>query len=362
MLFRSGTPITDYKIERSTGNNVWTTIPHVASSATTFSDTGLSQNTNYSYRVSAINAVGTSDFSSASSPITTWNIPDTIASVTASAGNMQASLSWAAPANHGATITDYSIQYSSNNGKTWTAFNDGASSSTTATITSLAKGTSYIFRVAATNAVGTGLFSSASNYITTWNVPGTPTGLTATVTSSSQINLSWSKPSDGGTPITDYKIERSTGNNVWSTIPHVASSATTFSDTGLSANTSYSYRVSAINAVGTGSASSTAKATTLTAAPTVPGQPTNLVAKAGVSKISLTWTAPSDGGSPITGYKIQRSTDNTNWSTLVSSTGTKNTSYTDSGLLAGAKYYYKVSAINKIGTGPASTSAFATVK
>ena len=84
--------------------------------------------------------------------------------------------------------------------------------------------------------------------------------------------------------------------------------------------------------------------------------------RSGVSKISLTWTAPSDGGSPITGYKIQTSTDNTNWSTLVSSTGTKNTSYTDSGLLAGAKYYYKVSAINKIGTGPASTSAFATVK
>ncbi|MGH2512526.1 MAG: fibronectin type III domain-containing protein, partial [Candidatus Limnocylindrales bacterium] len=94
--------------------------------------------------------------------------------------------------------------------------------------------------------------------------PGAPTGLAATA-SSSQINLSWTAPANnGGSAIMGYMIERSTDSGTtWSTISSsTGSTATTYYDTGLAASTAYTYQVSAINGIGTGSPSNTASATT----------------------------------------------------------------------------------------------------
>lgn len=99
----------------------------------------------------------------------------------------------------------------------------------------------------------------------TATTPQPPTGLSAVAVSSSQINLSWNAPTNnGGSAITGYKIERSTnGGSTWSTlVANTASTSTAFSDTGLAANTLYTYRVSAINNIGTSNPSSTAYATT----------------------------------------------------------------------------------------------------
>lgn len=99
----------------------------------------------------------------------------------------------------------------------------------------------------------------------TANAPQPPTNLSADTASSSQINLSWSAPTNnGGSAITGYKIERSTDSgSMWSTlVANTASTSTTFADTGLTANTSYTYRVSAINNIGTSNPSNTASATT----------------------------------------------------------------------------------------------------
>ena len=95
--------------------------------------------------------------------------------------------------------------------------------------------------------------------------PQPPTELTANAISASRINLTWTAPTDdGGLPITGYSIGRSADSGViWSTIvSNTASTATIYSDTGLLANMTYTYRVSAINSVGSSAPSDTAFATT----------------------------------------------------------------------------------------------------
>ncbi|CUR52255.1 putative spherulin 4 [Nitrosotalea devaniterrae] len=197
--------------------------------------------------------------------------------------------------------------------------------------------------------------------------PSAPTGLAATATSSSQINLSWTAPSNnGGSAITGYKIERSLDNgSTWNTIvSNTGSVLTTYSNTGLTASTPYTYRVSAINPVGSSTPSSIASATTTSGTvTTVPQQPTGLATSVvSSSQINLSWTAPvNNGGSAITGYKIEKSTDaGTTWVTISANTASVSTTYSDTGLTASTPYTYRVSAINPVGTGSPSNTASAT--
>jgi hypothetical protein len=84
----------------------------------------------------------------------------------------QAALSWTAPTiNGGAAITDYSIQYSSNAGSSYTTFTHTASTATSATITGLTTG-SYLFRIAAVNSVGTGSYVTSSSTSVTGSAGG----------------------------------------------------------------------------------------------------------------------------------------------------------------------------------------------
>src|SRR3989441_1269739 len=96
----------------------------------------------------------------------------------------------------------------------------------------------------------------------------------------------------------------------------------------------------------------------LSAPPTPPSAPQNLAATGGNAQVTLTWQAPaSDGGSPITNYKIYRglapSTE-----TLLTTVGNVLT-YTDSAVTNGVTYYYQVSAVNAAGEGPRSNEASA---
>ena len=94
-------------------------------------------------------------------------VPPAPTGVAATPGNAQAALSWTAPTVLAQTpITDYTIQYSSDSGSSWTTFSDGASAATSATVTGLTNGTAYTFRVAGVNAVGTGSYSTASSAAT----------------------------------------------------------------------------------------------------------------------------------------------------------------------------------------------------
>lgn len=96
----------------------------------------------------------------------TYNItvqapPSVPLNLTATAGNKQVSLSWNTPnSDGGVSITDYIVQYSTD-GNTWTIFNDGVSTSTSATVTGLTNGTLYYFQVAAINSIGTGPYTNS---------------------------------------------------------------------------------------------------------------------------------------------------------------------------------------------------------
>ncbi len=103
---------------------------------------------------------------------------------------------------------------------------------------------------------------SAYVFVTSSSVPDQVTGLNATATSKTTIDLKWNTPADSGSPITGYKIERMSEFGGGGSVFITSSTATTFVDTGLTSETQYTYRVSAINAIGTGLASNVASATT----------------------------------------------------------------------------------------------------
>ena len=181
--------------------------------------------------------------------------PPAPTSATATAGNAQATVSWTAPTVLAQTpITDYTLQYSSNSGSSWTTFTRSASTTTSATVTGLTNGTAYTFRVAGVNGVGTGAYSAASASVTpaAGTPPGAPTGLTATG-GNAQISLAWTAPASvGSSAITGYALEYTPSGGSAQTVA-TGSTSTSYTITGLTNGTAYTARVAAVNAAGTGS-------------------------------------------------------------------------------------------------------------
>ena len=112
----------------------------------------------------------------------------------------------------------------------------------------------------------------------------------------------------------------------------------------------------AINASGPGEWSNTAGVTTAT---DVPGPPASLFAVEVATGVQLAWTAPlNDGGSPVSGYRIWRS-DGSMWTQLVADSGTTDTTYLDTMVLALGPgiYFYRVQALTANGPGDYSAAA-----
>ena len=89
--------------------------------------------------------------------------PLQVTGASATAGNNQVALSWSAPDSGGSAIRDYVIEQLDSDGSTWNTLTDGVSTSTSFTVTGLTNGTSYSFRVSATNSIGTGTVSSTAS-------------------------------------------------------------------------------------------------------------------------------------------------------------------------------------------------------
>jgi YVTN family beta-propeller protein len=216
---------------------------------------------------------------SSTSSGTTTTAPSAPTGLTATARNSQVSLSWTAPSSNGSSaITGYDIYRGTTTGGEGTTPVGTASDSTlTYTDTGLTNGQEYFYKVTAVNSVGESPQSNEASATPTApaTAPSAPTELAATTASPSQINLGWTAPANnGGSQITGYEVERSTGDlsfggfsNSTSDTFFSAPNATTFSDTGLASSTTYNYTVFAKNSVGPSSPSNTASATTGTTAP-----------------------------------------------------------------------------------------------
>jgi hypothetical protein len=274
--------------------------------------------------------------------------PGAPTAVTGTPGNAQVSLSWTAPSAAGSSaITGYRVTpYIGASAQTAQTFN---STATAQTITGLANGTAYTFRVAATNAAGTGADSAASAAITPRTVPGAPTGVVASALDSS-AQVSWTAPaSNGGSAITGYTVTPYAGA-VAQTPVAFASTATTQTITGLTNGTSYTFRVKATNAAGSGADSAASAAVTPR---TVPGAPSGVTATAGDASATVSWTAPaSNGGSAVTGYRV------TPYIGIVAQTervfSSAATTQTITGLTNGTSYTFRVKAVNSAGSGAES--------
>jgi len=231
------------------------------------------------------------------------------------------------------------------------------SSTTSYTNNTVASGTTYFYRVTAVAPNGSRATSSAISVTTPaapadTTPPTTPTGLVATVASCSQVNLSWNASTDsGGSGFKGYNIYR---NGAF--VKQVLAPTTSTSDTGLSAQTNYSYRVSAVDNAGNQSAQSTAASATTPACTTdttPPTTPTGLVATGvSCSQVNLSWNASTDsGGSGLKGYNIYRN------GAFVKQVLAPATSTSDTGLSAQTTYSYRVSAVDNAGNQSAQGTA-----
>ena len=177
-------------------------------------------------------------------------------------------------------------------------------------------------------------------------LPGTPSNLKASP-AGSRINVSWNATiSDNGNPITGYVIQFSTNATSWANAVSNTRSSTPSASFSVIPGTYY-VRVAAINASGTGAFSAPSSPVLIASAP---NRPISVALSISGTSITATWTASSDNGSPISGYRIRYSQDGINWITQISDTKTTATTYTFVSPVKG-KVYVQVAAINAINLG-----------
>jgi fibronectin type 3 domain-containing protein len=306
---------TSYKVYRggvlvtSTTGNTWT-------------DSGLANGTSYTYWVTAI--VGGVESAASSSVYVTPVpiVPDVPLGLASTPGDGTIALSWAASA--------HALSYR--------VYRDGvlvaSPSSTSATVSGLTNGTPYAFTVVAVNGTASSAASSPLSATPVAAAPSAPTSLVA-VAGNTQVALTWTAPVGA----TGYRVYRG-GVLVASVV------SASYTDTGLTNGTSYSWTVTAVkqNSVES-AASASASATPQVPAPATP---TGVTATAGANQVTVAWAAVSGA----TSYRVYRA------ATLLTATAT--TSYVETGLTPGTAVSYTVVAVNAGGASAASTAATAT--
>lgn len=265
----------------------------------------------------------------------------------------QVTLTWDAPGFAGTTpITDYNVYYRVLGGSIWTAFDNGTSTALSAVIPGV-DGTFYEYYVEAINSIGPSLPSSVTS-----GRAGVPATRPAQVTNvqitpgDGELVITWDAPADGGSPITDYLVEyRQVGSGSWLELVDAVSFATSRTIGSLSVGTEYESQIYAINDEGTGDPSTVVSELTND----VPAQPVAPTLTSGNAQLLADGAAPADGGSAITDFEWQYSTDDVNFTTFSDGVST-DTAATITSLTNGTLYYIRRRAVNANGPGAWSPS------
>ena len=354
--FDGGSPILGYDVRlRVVGATDWTTYP-VGGAVLQYVEGGLTVGTQYEWQVRALNAVGAGPWSAGVVGSTEAEEPAAPTNLSVSGLAAQTLvLSWDSPFDGGADIESYSVQIRQTGiGADWEACTQAVfidATDTTATVqyledgtTRLPNGTTYEFRVAATNSVGTGDWSSPAQGTTIVVVPGIPV-VTIVSTDPDGIQADWVEPDTGGAPILEYGFDyRLSSVTDWTTI---STSLLTTTFTGV-ADMEYTYRIRARNSAGWGNYSVLATFDT----GGIPAAPASVTAV--VSGQTATVSATAGDGSPPTSFEYAyKLTSSSSWLSM--------TGNTVSGLVYTSTYHFRARGVNSYGNGPWATSINYTV-
>jgi predicted phage tail protein len=252
----------------------------------------------------------------------------------------------------GSTITSYLTEWSRDNGLTWSRLSSALKEGCSVEVTGAVPATSYLLRLSALNAAGTSDFATLQVETPAW-VPKAPQSVSASSLSSTSLNLQWQLPSsNGGSAITDYRVEVSSNCSTYTAINRVVSVNLGFKVTGLKAGTKYCFRVAAKNEIGFSTVSSILQVTTVGNAPLAP---TSLSVKAAKTSVTLGWKAPAvTGGSAVRNYVVEYSKNNgVSWLKVTKAVSTSR-SLIVKGLKSKTSYLFRVTAVNDVGNSPAS--------
>lgn len=188
-----------------------------------------------------------------SNSLVVFRYPISALSLPVRAGDSQVTMDWEAPVS-GDAPTGYLVQYkkSSDPDSAFATFSTPSAPTTLETVTGLTNGIFYSFRVAGTNAYGTGAWSAVREAMP-YGPPPAPTSLAATPKASS-LQISFTDPvANGGSAITNYEYTINNGSS-WITLSP-ADTTTPITIPGLSDGVSYTVKIRAVNSYGSGTAS-----------------------------------------------------------------------------------------------------------
>lgn len=347
-----------YKLWRWTAGSDWMRIGDDLEGKTEYEDMGLSADTAYHYRIRAFNSAGDGAWSTLMS-ITTKAVGPTSApanfTAVAEQGGTSVILTWDAVAG----AANYEIDRGTDGSDFATDVTaDGSNTEMTAhrDATGITAGEKYYYRIRASNSGGDGPYAYASVTALATALPGQVSFTTpipdGDMTDTS-IKVTWTAPS----PAADgYYLWRWSSGTGWMRVGDDLEGMLTYTDSPLSAGTTYHYRIRGFNSAGPGDWSTLLSATTKLPTPTSAPANFKAVAEQGGAAVTLTWDAMADATG---GYEIGRGTDGIAYLQgpgAASPVGNLLTTYRDStGLSPETTYYYRIRALNSSGQGPWAT-------
>jgi subtilisin family serine protease len=359
-----GAAVDGYELfRRADGAVDWAPLALLDDTERAYSDAAVTPGETWEYQVVASNAAGTgppSNVVSVTVPLVPPPDPEppSAPTLTASATEASIDLGWTVPADDGgALIGGYEI-YRGPSADALTLF-DSVGSTTSYSDTAVAPGETWFYEVAAVNMAGPGARSNTADATVPLPPPVAPPSAPtlSAARGNGQVTLSWTAPADdGGADVTAYEIYRGTSSGSLVRVATVGN-VLTYTNTGLTNGVTYWFQVAAVNSAGIGEPSNEVSATPATK----PSPPRSLkVARAGNS-LRLSWQAPtSDGGSPITTYKIYRTDETGSAQTFTVPASQLN--YIDKSVARQSWYAFIVTAINAVGESTASNIVYIQTK